>query len=149
MGVIVVGVDGSDGSVRALRFAYEEARLHGADVKAISAWHIPPAAYEAGWVPVPIDLGSFEAASRATLDKTLETAGAPPVGVAVTAIVREGQAADILLAEARGADLLVVGSRGLGGFRSLMLGSVSQQVVHHAPCPVVVVPVDFAEAHPA
>jgi hypothetical protein len=55
-------------------------------------------------------------------------------------VVREGQAADVLLAEARKADLLVVGSRGLGGFRALLLGSVSQQCARHAACPVMIVP---------
>ena len=52
----------------------------------------------------------------------------------------EGQAADVLVTEAKDADLLVVGSRGLGGFRGLLLGSTSQQCAHHAPCPLVVVP---------
>jgi nucleotide-binding universal stress UspA family protein len=54
-------------------------------------------------------------------------------------IAVEGQAADVLLQEAQDADLLVVGNRGRGGFASLLLGSVSQQVVHHASCPVIIV----------
>jgi nucleotide-binding universal stress UspA family protein len=54
-------------------------------------------------------------------------------------VVREGQPARVLLDEARDADLLVVGSRGLGGFRGLLLGSVSQQCAHHAACPLVIV----------
>jgi nucleotide-binding universal stress UspA family protein len=60
--------------------------------------------------------------------------------VDVASVVRQGQAADVLLEEARGADLLVVGSRGLGGFTGLLLGSVSQQCAHHATCPVAIVP---------
>jgi nucleotide-binding universal stress UspA family protein len=61
-------------------------------------------------------------------------------GVTATPVLVEGQPADALCAEAEGAELLVVGSRGLGGFHGLLVGSVSQQCVHHAPCPVVVVP---------
>jgi len=59
--------------------------------------------------------------------------------VHVSAQVREGDAAQILIAAAAGADLLVVGSRGHGGFTEALLGSVSQHCVHHAPCPVVIV----------
>ena len=137
---IVVGVDGSEGSVHALEFALEEARNRGADVKAVAAWHIPATAYETGWVPVAVDPGSFEKIARDALDTSLEAAGAAGSGVSVTPIVREGQAADVLVAEAREADLLVVGSRGLGGFKGLLLGSVSQQCAHHASCPVTIVP---------
>jgi len=55
-------------------------------------------------------------------------------------VLREGQAADVLVAESQDADLLVVGSRGLGGFRGLLLGSVGLQCAHYAGCPVVIVP---------
>lgn len=143
MSTIVVGVDGSDGSVAALCFAIDEARLHGADLKAVTAWHVPPAAYGLGW-SIPPDFDSFRKAAESTLEKSLEEAGAASSGVAVTSLVGEGQAADILCEQSRNADLLVVGSRGLGGFRGLLLGSVSQQCTHHAHCPVVVVPSEHA-----
>jgi nucleotide-binding universal stress UspA family protein len=136
---IVVGVDGSESSVHALEFALKEARLRGADVKAVSAWHIPASAYE-GWVPASIDPSDFEKVARDTLDKSLVAAGAAQSGIDVTPILREGQAADVLVAEAREADLLIVGSRGLGGFKGLLLGSVSQQCAQHASCPVTIVP---------
>jgi nucleotide-binding universal stress UspA family protein len=55
-------------------------------------------------------------------------------------VVREGNAAAVLVAESQGAEMLVVGSRGRGGFSGLLLGSVSQQAAHHATCPVVIVP---------
>lgn len=136
---IVVGVDGSEGAVAALRFAIEEARLRGCGVRAVAAWHIPAAAVDSGLVPIPIDAGDYEQLATATLERTLERAG-DAGGVAITPVVRRGQAAEVLVEAARDADLLVVGSRGRGGFRGLLLGSVSQQCAHHARCPVVIVP---------
>ena len=137
---IVVGVDGSEGAVRALEFALAEARIRVADVKAVAAWHVPAAAYETGWVPVSVDVSDYEKIAQAGLDKSFKEAGVAESGVSVTPILREGQAAEVLVAEARGADLLVVGSRGLGGFKGLLLGSVGQQCAHHASCPVAIVP---------
>jgi|SRR5579871_4736051 nucleotide-binding universal stress UspA family protein len=140
MGTIVVGIDGSEGSREALRFAIEEARFRGAELRAVNAWHIPPAVYGSGWAPAPIDLDEYRKLADKALEATLEEEGAATSGVKVTPIIREGQPADVICLEAKNADLVVVGSRGLGGFRGLLIGSVSQQVVHHAPCPVVVVP---------
>lgn len=142
MSVIVVGVDGSQGAAEALHYAIREARLQGARVKAVSAWHVPPAAYGAGWAPTTVDFDSFPKLAEEALEKCLEAAGAGESGVEVAAVVKQGQPAVVLCDVARdsNADLLVVGSRGLGGFRGLLLGSVSQQCAHHAPCPVVIVP---------
>jgi nucleotide-binding universal stress UspA family protein len=140
---IVVGVDGSEQSLRALRFALDEARLRGCRVRAVSAWHVPALAYEAGFGPASLDFGSFEEIARQGLARSLEQAGAASSGVEVVEVVREGQPADVLLDEAKGAGLLVVGSRGLGGFRGLLLGSVGQQCAHHASCPVVIVHASF------
>jgi nucleotide-binding universal stress UspA family protein len=136
---IVVGVDGSEGAVRALEFALDEARARDADVKAVATWHVPASVYQTGWVPASVDPSDFEQIARRGLDKSLAEAGVTDSGVSVTPILREGQAAEVLVAEAHGADLLVVGSRGLGGFKGLLLGSVGQQCAHHAPCPVVIV----------
>jgi nucleotide-binding universal stress UspA family protein len=144
MSMIVVGVDGSAGAVAALRFGIEEAKLRGAGLKLVSAWHIPVGAYESGWVPIPVDATDYAELGKATLERTIESVGAAAAGVEITRVVREGQAADVLVAEATGADLLVVGSRGLGGFRELLLGSTSQQCAHHAPCPVTIVPTPTA-----
>jgi nucleotide-binding universal stress UspA family protein len=149
MSTIIVGIDGSAGSVKALRFAIEEARLHDSEVKAVNAWHIPLIVYEAGWAPTPVDLGEYPKFAQKALDKTLESAGAATSGVSVTTVVRKGQAADVLCSEAHDADLLVVGSRGLGGFKGMLLGSVSQQCAHHAPCPVVIIPGDSEESEQA
>ena len=140
MGTIVVGVDGSAGSIRALRFAIEEARLRHAELRVVNAWHIPPAVYGAGMAPAGVDLDEFRQLAESALGKSIDDAGAAGSGVTVTPILREGQPAEVICEEAKNADLVVVGTRGLGGFRGLVLGSVSQQVAHHAPCPVVVVP---------
>jgi nucleotide-binding universal stress UspA family protein len=142
MSTIVVGVDGSEGSARALQFALDEARLRGASLKAVSAWHVPAIVYEAGWVPAELDLDEYPKFAQEALAKALADGGAETSGIEVTTVISKGQAADVLCAEAKGADLLVVGSRGLGGFRGLMLGSVSQQCAHHAPCPIAIVPAD-------
>jgi nucleotide-binding universal stress UspA family protein len=140
VGTIVVGVDGSDGSASALRFAVEEARIRAAELRVVSAWHVPPAVYGAEWTPAGVDVDEFRKLGERELIESVEAAGAGEAGVHVTPILREGQPADVLLEESRGADLLVVGTRGLGGFKGLLLGSVSQQVAQHAECPVVVVP---------
>lgn len=140
MSAIVVGVDGSEGSIRALRFAFDEARIRDAEITAVSAWTLPVAAYEAGWLRAPVEFGEFSNSARATLDTSLESVGAATSGIKVTKVVSEGQPADVLCSEAKDAELLVVGSRGMGGFGSLVLGSVSQQCLHHTPCALVIVP---------
>ena len=141
----MVGVDGSDGSVQALRFAVEEARIRGAALRAVNAWHVPAAMYSAGWAPATVDLDDLRKLAEKALVESVEDAGAGAAGVELTPILREGHPADILLEEAKDADLLVVGTRGLGGFKGLLLGSVSHQVALHASCPVVVVPVPHEE----
>lgn len=139
MSTIVVGVDGSPGALAALRYALGEARLRGADVRIVGAWHLPVAAYAGGYGPGDPDLSvGFEKDARGNLERALEQADVGDVHI--DTVVREGNPAHVLLEEARDADLLVVGSRGLGGFRGLMLGSVGQQCAHHAPCPLVIVP---------
>lgn len=139
--MIVVGVDGSTSAQAALRFALAEARRRGATLRAVAAWHLPVAAYGGAFVPPDPELASeLEPGVRRTLERALADAGDEAEGVEVEPVVREGAPARVLLEEAGEADLLVVGSRGLGGFRGLLLGSVSQQCSHHAPCPVVIVP---------
>jgi nucleotide-binding universal stress UspA family protein len=146
MKTVVVGVDGSPGSVAALRTAVGEAQLRGCSLKVVSAWHVPVGAYQSGWVTMPISTGDYEQIGNAMLEKSLAAIEAEKDGVPVTPLVREGQPAEVLVEEAEGAELLVVGSRGLGGFRGLLLGSVSQQCAHHAHCPVLIVPAERAEA---
>lgn len=139
---IVVGFDGSDAARAALAFGLEEARLRGLGLRAVCAWHYPLAGYMGGGFEPPgprLDRGELEHGAEAELERALEELGPDRAAVAVERRVREGQAAAVLLEEARDAALLVVGSRGHGGFSGLLLGSVSQHCVAHAPCPVAVV----------
>jgi nucleotide-binding universal stress UspA family protein len=134
---IVVGVDGSDSARDALRWAIDEARRRKATVEAVYAW---PPPFTAGYVyEGEINLGRFEEEAQQTLDAAVEAAdeaGSVPIERKLVA----GAPAGALVEEAKGAALLVVCSRGRGGFTGLLLGSVSQQAAHHAPCPVVIIP---------
>ncbi len=132
----MVGVDGSDPSKQALRWAVRQAKLTGAAVEACYVWHIPPTD---GWAPM-FDVGEdlAKAAEQVLADAVAEVIGEPPV-VTVHRRVIEGNPAAVLLKASGDADLLVLGSRGHGGFVGALLGSTSQHCVHHAACPVVVI----------
>ena len=134
---IVVGIDGSPSSRQALRLAVQEAAFRGDVVRAVTAWHVPVMTYADGFAPI-VDPSLFEDNAKRLLEAELAAFGAAPEGVTIEGTTQEGSAAQVLLDEAEGADLLVVGSRGLGGFRGLLLGSVSHHCVHHATCPVLV-----------
>ena len=142
MGVIIVGVDRSAGAEEALRFAFEEAQLRGATLRAVHAWqfgYIGAPSLE-GSVPVlGAELDEHRSAAGAVLDAMVREAIPDTGDVEIERRLVEGAAAAVLVEESRGADLLVVGSRGHGGFAQLLLGSVSQQCAHHAECPVVIV----------
>jgi nucleotide-binding universal stress UspA family protein len=137
---IVAGVDGSDASKLALRWAVEEGELRGAEVVAIHAWQVPIAA--PGIPPVAaLDVPGLVDDIREAAEKLVTTVVEEVAGGAktkVTPLAVEGPPTASLLDAAREADLLVVGSRGHGGFTSLLLGSVSHSCVTHAPCPVLV-----------
>ena len=139
MAKIVVGVDGSEPSKDALRWALEEARLRSADLVAVHAWQPVAAIPEPGPAPgfdmVNVLPEVEEAAERLVNAVVDEVAGDDRT---VQRIAREGRTVEVLADAARDADLLVVGSRGVGGFRALLLGSVSQQLAHHAPCPLLI-----------
>jgi nucleotide-binding universal stress UspA family protein len=137
---IVVGVDGSEAAHAALRWAVEEARIHAAALDVVHAWLPHPSGDPYGLAL--IDPAPFEAAARVLLDAAVDDVDPSELAQPVTRTLRCGGASSVILDAADGADLIVVGSRGLGGFRGLLLGSVGQQVVPHAPCPVVVVPAE-------
>jgi len=137
---IVVGVDGSDGARRALEWAVAEGSIRKARLEAVHVWHYP---YLAAGPLTPEPIPSTDAiasAARAELDRAVAAVDAGELAAPIERIVMCGGAAASLLEVAKGADLLVVGSRGRGAFAGLLLGSVSQEVAHHAPCAVVIVP---------
>ena len=132
---IVVGIDGSEHSKRALRWAGRFLAVTGGRIDAVIAWH-PPVSF--GWSYVPGDWNPEKDAEKVLSRAVDEVFGAdPPIGMRL--IVREGNPAKVLLDESRDADLLVVGSRGHGGFAGLLLGSVSAHCAEHATLPVLVV----------
>jgi nucleotide-binding universal stress UspA family protein len=134
---IVVGVDGSEDARAALRWAVDEARIHGAAVEVVHAWMPYPSSNP--YSLAMVDPAPFEAAARAVLDAVVDDVDTSGLSEPVRRTLHCGGASAAILDAAEGADLVVVGSRGLGGFRGLLLGSVGQQVVPHSPCPVVVV----------
>jgi nucleotide-binding universal stress UspA family protein len=141
MSGIVVGIDGSGHSERALEWAVREAGLRRVPLTVVTV-HQPVISYWGSAVSYPEDHAMtvrIRAAAREQAEKVIERLGegAPPQ-LNVNAV--SGSPALELLAAAKNADLLVVGSRGAGGFARLLMGSVSSQVALHAHCPVVVIP---------
>lgn len=132
--MIVVGVDGSTPSLAALDWAVTEARLRHGEIRIVTAWYYPPLA--SGVSDGVID-DTFKNHAEQILAEALAVVAGQ--SVPVTGMVAENSPATALLEAAKDAELVVVGSRGHGGFTSLLLGSVSSQVVHHARCPVLVV----------
>ncbi|HSU35457.1 MAG TPA: universal stress protein [Propionibacteriaceae bacterium] len=138
---IVVGVDGSDTSRAALRWAYDEAASHGASLTVVTAWHSPPLPQLPPYGSLPPE-GYFDQPKHnalALLDGLTAGLGDGPPRVDVRSVVEEGNPVQVLIEQSAGADLLVVGSRGHGGFAGMLLGSVSHHLVAHSKCPVVVV----------
>jgi nucleotide-binding universal stress UspA family protein len=134
---IVVGVDGSEGSARALRWAADEAALRGARLEVIHTYEAAGHLYS---------VGSATQAER-LVNAAYEAARELVDGMAITVedvevlprAIESLNPAETLIDESRGATMLVVSSRGRGTFRSLLLGSVSQQCAQHAECPVVII----------
>ncbi len=140
MGLIVVGVDGSESSVEALRHALQQAKQDGSTVRVVTAWHVPGFAYGGVGASPLVDVRTqFEKDAKAIQRQCIQDAGEAAKGVQIDSAILEGRTASVLLEEASNADLLVVGSRGHGGFSGLLLGSVSQECAQHSPCPIVIV----------
>jgi nucleotide-binding universal stress UspA family protein len=139
-GQVVVGVDGSELSHRAVRFGFGEAVLRGTGVTAVHGWTRPwhPAlrSFEA---PGGVDWSFLEPQAAALLSESIAAARQDFPDVEVTERLVNDQAGNALLDASRGAELLVVGSRGLGGLTGMVLGSVSHAAVHQASCSVAVV----------
>jgi nucleotide-binding universal stress UspA family protein len=138
--LVIVGVDGSPASARALEWAARYAGAVGATMRAVLAWHYPAQVGSApvGVAPASVS-GEIEEGKRSELARQVEEALGDPPAVPVEQKVAYGHPAQVLIDESAGADLLVVGSRGHGGFKGMLLGSVSTNCVTHAACPVTVV----------
>jgi nucleotide-binding universal stress UspA family protein len=138
MKTILVGVDGSEHADKAVEFGAEEADLRGAELLVVAAWDIPmvvdPMAALAGeW------FDRLQEDSANLVKRAVDWVAERYPGVECRGKVVEGNAATVMLKEAENADMVVLGGRGRGGFASLLLGSVTAQVIHYARCPVVVV----------
>ena len=136
---VVVGVDGSPAAARALLWAAQEARLRGVPLRVIHAWQLPlaDAAGQSGTELVTTIV--FEEA-RKVLDLAVASIDAAHLPEPVHGTLVRAPAAKALLDATGEEDLLVVGARSHGGLAGIVLGSVSDQVVRHSHCPVVVVP---------
>ncbi len=135
---IVVGTDGSESARHALEWAYEEARLAGAELVVVHSWEYP-------YPETAGDTSGMRERMRRDAERELDesvsahTARAGGEGVTLRKHLVESPPAKALIDESEGADLVVVGSRGRGGFASMLLGSVSRAVVQHAHCPIAVI----------
>lgn len=143
MDKIVAGADGSDASKDALRWALDEARLRQARLQVIHAWEAPPPIPDLAPSPSPaleyVDLlPALQQSAEQTVKRLVEEVAGDDPGVEIETMAVEGPAVSVLLDAARDAQLLVVGSRGHGRFERLLLGSVSQALAQHSPCPVVI-----------
>jgi nucleotide-binding universal stress UspA family protein len=137
---VVVGVDGSSGAQAALRWAIDEARRDRAELVVVHVWQMPYLG-SSPYAPMSaIDLDLLEEEATHLVDRMLAAEDTNDVDVERRTVC--GSASQALVDLAKDADLLVVGARGHGGFVGVLLGSVSDQVARHAPCPVVIVPAD-------
>jgi nucleotide-binding universal stress UspA family protein len=150
-GVVAVGVDGSVGAREALRWAAAEARLRRTRLRVVHAsrsgfFTAGGAGYGYPYIGGSVDtlpgagFNDLRRAAEELVEQVIADVGAEAEDLEIDRRIVEGGAVEVLIHEVCERDLLVVGSRGHGGFAGLLLGSVSQQCAHHAPCPVVIVP---------
>ncbi|HVC71471.1 MAG TPA: universal stress protein [Acidimicrobiales bacterium] len=136
---IVVGVDGSEPSREALEWAARQAELTGARLSVVTAWAFAEEPTPFGIVPPILHESESVQEARRDLEEVVAAVRLRHRLVDVQTGVVMGRAAEVLIKAAQDADLLVVGSRGRGALAGMVLGSVSEHCVRHAPCPVVVV----------
>jgi nucleotide-binding universal stress UspA family protein len=136
---VVVGVDGSKASTKAIDFAFEQADARHARVVAVHAWTSPFLTYADGASMLQFDEDKIRDESKLLVAESVAGAAADHPDVECTTELVTGSAGQALLRRSETADLIVVGSRGHGGFTGLLLGSVSQTVLHHTHCPIAIV----------
>lgn len=140
---IVVGVDGSPGSIAALRWAVAEGQIRGATVEAVHVFHVP---YGGGSpvMPLMLDPEEFRASAAAELAKVVKEVDDSGLIAPIIETTLEGAASSTLIEAGADAAMIVVGARGHGGLTGMLLGSISRQVSEHASVPVVIVPAEEA-----
>jgi nucleotide-binding universal stress UspA family protein len=138
-GPVVVGIDGSRTSARAFDFAVEEAALRRTDVVAVHTWQTPPVVAPGDMMPLVYEVAVIEEEERRVLAEAVAGVAERYPEVGVRQEVVHAPAAHHLAERSADAQLVVVGDRGHGGFVGLLLGSVSQYLIHHCACPVAVV----------
>lgn len=138
-GPVVVGMDDSEAATAAAGFAFEEAALRGVPLVALHSWNDMFLMGSLYADPLNVEPEGIDAEERTRLEQQLAGLREKYPDVPVETVIRRGGPARALLREAERAQLVVVGSRGRGGFKGMLLGSTSQSLVMHAPCPVVVV----------
>ena len=136
---IVVGTDGSEASLEAVKWAAREAKAHSAQLEIIHAWTIPSFGDPMAMMPIQLPIEDFIKQAEVVRDHAIRLAKEQGASE-VNGIVVRGSAAEHLITASKTASKVVVGTRGHGGFVGLLLGSVAQQVATHSKCPVVVVP---------
>ena len=134
---ILVGVDGPEASLDALRWAVDQAKASRATLSVVTAWHYP--AGESWGLPKPLPEWNVAIEAANSLRSMIKREVTPDASIRVKQRVVEGHPAPVLVDLSRDADLLVVGSRGHGAFEGMLLGSVSAHCASNAACPVVVV----------
>ncbi len=137
-GKVVVGADGSPTSTRAVDFAFDFASRHNAELVAVHAWSDLPLDALAAVREWEVDWDEVTEAARAVLSEALAGHAERYPDVRIRQVVAMSKPVQAILDEAEGADLVVVGSHGRGAVRRMLLGSVSQAILHYAKCPVAV-----------
>ena len=139
---IVVGIDSSEGSERALEWALAEAGVHGDRLLLLHAWQFPAVGVSSyAGDPLPVfGHDDVEKLAGDVLNSAATTAARLAPNVQADQELVQGHPAAALVNASRQARLLVIGSRGLGGFRGMLMGSVSSAAAHHSHCPIVIVP---------
>lgn len=138
---IVVGIDGSPASLKAVLWAAHEAKLRNSEIEILHSWSMPFVVDPMAMMPMMFPVEEMVTSANKIVAAATEIVAGIDPKIRVVTRVERGAASEHLIAAGKSADLLVVGSRGHGGFAGLLLGSVAQQVANHAPCPVVIVPV--------
>lgn len=139
-GPVVLGVDGSPASDPAVGYAFAAAAAYGAPLSAVHAWRYPVSVGPGDMLPLTYDPAAIEADEARLLAEALSGWQEKYLDVVVHRDLPCGSPRHALIEASRAARLVVVGTRGRGGFAGLLLGSVSQALLHHSACPVAMVP---------